>query len=171
MSNLDDVCVISSAQTLWKVKRKEIIFILFGKKYSHTHTHTPLGLFLIFLAIVKNYYFWCCVLGRWASSVAPWRKSLNPTVPALWLLAAEWMETQSDVPTGEKNVLFTDCFKAILVLLSDTQWSAGGKTAESEDDTNKTDPSRRETNKRDKADAKTSDSGQWVVVSKRVSLF
>lgn len=81
------------------------------------------------------------------------------------------METQSDVPTGEKNVLFTDCFKAILVLLSDTQRSAGGKTGESEDDTNKTDPSRRETNKHNRADAKTSDSGQRVVVSKRVSLF
>lgn len=61
---------------------------------------------------------------------------MNPTAPALWLLAAERMETQSDVPTREK-VLFTDCFKAILVLLSDTQRSVTAKMAESGDGINK----------------------------------
>ena len=61
--------------------------------------------------------------------MGPWRKSLNPTVPALWLLAAQRMKTQSDVPTRE-NVLFTDCFKAFLVLLNDTQWSVTGKMGE-----------------------------------------
>lgn len=51
-------------------------------------------------------------------------------------LAAECMETQSDIPTRE-NVLFTDCFKAILVLLSHTQSSVTGKMGKSEDDIKK----------------------------------
>lgn len=41
------------------------------------------------------------------------------------------METQSDVSTRE-NVLFTDCFKAALVLLSGTQWNVTGKMGEGE---------------------------------------
>lgn len=61
---------------------------------------------------------------------------MNLTVPALWLLAAECMETQSDIPTRE-NVLFTGCFKAILVLLSDTQSSVTGKMGKSDNDIKK----------------------------------
>lgn len=46
------------------------------------------------------------------------------------------METQSDVPTRE-TVLFTDCFKATLVLPGDTQRSVTGKMGEGEDGVNK----------------------------------
>lgn len=133
MYNSGDIlchCFHCNAPAKWR----EIFSIFLLKKIltrtlTHIHTHTPLGLFLIFLAIVKNYYFCCCVLGGWVSSAAPWRKSLNPTVATLWLLAAEWMETQwDDAPTGEKRKgLFTGRFKASLVLLSDTQQSAGGE--------------------------------------------
>lgn len=60
------------------------------RKTILTRALPPWGCFLIFLATVKNYYlrFGCCVLSRWASSAAPWRDGLNPTVSALcgcWL--------------------------------------------------------------------------------------
>lgn len=46
------------------------------------------------------------------------------------------MDTQSDVPSRE-NILFTECLKAVLVLLSNTQLSRTGKMGESLADTNK----------------------------------
>lgn len=85
------------------------------------------------------------------------------------------METQSDdaLTREEKKGLFTGRFKVSLVLLSDTRQSAGGEPGESQDDTNNTDPSRRETNKRKKNQQQTipSYSGQRAVVSERVSLL
>lgn len=80
-SHLDDVCVSPLVQKLRKMTfknwRKRKSFLSCSEE--NIDTHTPLRLFLIFLAPVKNYYFrfWCCVLGRWASSVGPWRKSFE----------------------------------------------------------------------------------------------
>lgn len=82
-----------------------------------------------------------------------------------------------------KKVLFTGGLKASLVLLSATsaECRRGESRQRAADDTNKTDPSRRETNKRKKRQwggglgggegKQSSDSGQRAAVSTPVSLF
>lgn len=132
-------------------KWKEIIFILFLKKIlTHTHAHSPGVVSHIFSYCQKLLLLVVCLGWMSFQCGSPEKEFESHCASSLAAGCRVNGNSRMRLPPEKKKKkrCLQAVFKASLVLLSDTRQSARGEPGESQDDTNKTDPSRRETNKR-----------------------